>query len=46
MKNRGGVLFVDEQKGVKKQNMNTTERSKVITYADISLARAVEESRG
>ena len=37
---------MDEHKEFKKQNMDTTERGKVITYADISLARAVEETCG
>jgi hypothetical protein len=41
----GRVVFIDEQKGLIKQNMNTTEGSKVIMYADISLARTVEESQ-
>jgi hypothetical protein len=46
MKNRARVLFTNEQKGFKKENMETTERGKVITYVDISLARVVEASRG
>jgi hypothetical protein len=46
MKNRRRVVFVDEQKSTKKQNMIISKKDKAITRADISLARAVEGNRG